>query len=108
MKNWEKKAFELLEKSLTGIPSELNELDWKENLSPNYEKLSHHLSAFANNPGGGFLIFGVDNKLKQATGISSHDSDRIISTLSSRARGTLNPEIIIEHHHLSYEVMALP
>ena len=56
MKNWEVKALELLEKSLTGIPHELNELDWKENLSSNHEKLSNHLSAFANNPRGGFLI----------------------------------------------------
>jgi len=59
MKNWEKKALELLDKSLTGIPHELNELDW-ENLSSNHEKLSNHLSAFANNPSGGFLIFGID------------------------------------------------
>lgn len=62
MKNWEKRAYELLEKSLTGLPHELNELDWKVNLSPNYERLSCHLSAFANHPGGGFLIFGIDNK----------------------------------------------
>ena len=73
MKNWEKKALELLDKSLTGIPHELNELDWKENLSSNHEKLSNHLSAFANNPGGGFLIFGIDNKTRQPIGINSQD-----------------------------------
>lgn len=43
MRNWEKKALELLEKSLTGIPHELNELDWKENLSSNHEKLSKNI-----------------------------------------------------------------
>jgi len=103
MKNWEKKIMELLGKSLSGIPHELNELDWKENLSSNHEKLSNHLSAFANNPGGGFLIFGIDNKTKQPVGISSHDSERVITTLSNRARGTLTPEVIIEHSHFLYQ-----
>src|SRR2546421_42783 len=99
MKNWEIRSLELLEKSLTGLPHELNELDWKESLSPNHEKLSCHLSAFSNNPGGGFLIFGIDNKTKQPIGINSQDSENIITTLSNRARGTLNPEVIIEHSH---------
>jgi ATP-dependent DNA helicase RecG len=93
----------LLKKSLTGIPHELNELDWKETLSSNHEKLNNHLSAFANNPGGGFLVFGVDNKTRQPIGINAQDSERIITTLSNRARGTLNPEVIIEHSHFTYQ-----
>lgn len=86
MKNWEKKALELLDKILTGVPHELNELDWKANLSSNQEKLSNHLSAFANNPGGGFLIFGIDNKTRQPIGINNQDSERAITTLSNRAK----------------------
>lgn len=103
MKNWEKKAVELLEKSLTGVPHELNELDWKVTLSSNHEKLSHHLSAFANNTGGGFLIFGVDNKTRTPVGISREDNEKIITTLSNRARSTLSPEIIIEHSNFVYQ-----
>ena len=103
MKNWELRALELLEKSLSGIAHEFNELDWKETLSSNHEKLSNHLSAFANNPGGGFLIYGIDNKTKLPIGISSQDSERVITTLSNRARQTLNPEAIIEHCHFLYE-----
>jgi ATP-dependent DNA helicase RecG len=55
-------------------------LDWKEDLSSNHEKLSNHLSAFANNPGG--LIFGIDNKTRKPIGINSQDSERAITTLS--------------------------
>lgn len=103
MKNWEIRALALLKKSLTGIPHELNELDWKETLSSNHEKLSNHLSAFANNPGGGFLVFGIDNKIRQPIGISTENSERVITTLSNRARGTLSPEVTIEHCHLTYQ-----
>ncbi len=102
MKNWEKRALELLEKSLTGLPHELNELDWKETLSSNHEKLSQHLSAFANNPGGGFMVFGIDNKTKQPIGITALDSERIITTLTNRARDTLNPAVMIDHSHIIF------
>lgn len=103
MKNWEKRALELLEKSLTGLPHELNELDWKEALSSNHEKLSQHLSAFANNPGGGFMVFGIDNKTKQPIGITALDSERIITTLTNRARETLNPAVMIDHSHFIFQ-----
>ena len=60
MKKWINRAFALLENSLYPIPQELNELDWKESLSPNNDKLTRHLSAFANLPGGGFMVFGIE------------------------------------------------
>ena len=62
IKNWIQKALDLLAHSLTPIPQELNELDWKEELSPDNAKLSRHLSAFANQPGGGFMVFGIEDK----------------------------------------------
>ena len=40
MKNWENKVLELLSKSLNSIPVELNEMDWKQNLSPNKDRLA--------------------------------------------------------------------
>lgn len=103
MKNWEKRALELLKKSLVGLPHELNELDWKESLSPNHKKLSCHLSAFANYPGGGFLVFGVDNKTRKPVGIELNESESIISTLSNQARGTLHPEVAIDYSSIVYE-----
>lgn len=51
IKNWINRAISLLEHSLHPMPQELNELDWKESLSPNNEKLIKHLTAFANLPG---------------------------------------------------------
>ena len=47
MKNWEDKARHYLEKSLSPLPQEMNELDWKSGLSDKSEKLAQHLSAFA-------------------------------------------------------------
>ena len=52
MKFWITKAVEYLEQSLGKVPQEINELDWKESLSPKNEKLSQHICAFANLPGG--------------------------------------------------------
>ena len=61
MKIWEKEAVNWLEKSLKPFPQELNEVDWKFSLSEKTERLSQHISAFANYDGGGFMIFGIDN-----------------------------------------------
>lgn len=37
------------------VPQELNGVDWKCALSDKSEKLAHHLCAFSNTTGGGFL-----------------------------------------------------
>jgi predicted HTH transcriptional regulator len=58
MKDWVKKVLELLDNNLSPIPHEVNEIDWKADLSNNSKKLSHHLSAFANHAGGGTIVFG--------------------------------------------------
>jgi predicted HTH transcriptional regulator len=49
----------ILKRSLQPIAQELNELDWKEGLSSDKDRLKEHLSAFANYPGGGYLVFGI-------------------------------------------------
>ncbi len=54
MKPWMAKALELLRASLEPPQHELNELDWKAALSPDKRRLTEHLSAFANLPGGGY------------------------------------------------------
>lgn len=61
MKNWTNRAMELLRASLGTPKHELNELDWKTALSPDKKRLTEHLSAFANQPGGGYSVFGVGN-----------------------------------------------
>ncbi len=60
-KSWTPKATKLLKASLEKPRHELNELDWKAALSPDKKRLAEHLSALANHPGGGYLLFGVDS-----------------------------------------------
>ena len=48
------KCIQLLEKSLSATPHELNELDWKASTAK-AERMGRHLSAFANYSGGGFF-----------------------------------------------------
>ncbi|QEC58397.1 ATP-binding protein [Flavisolibacter ginsenosidimutans] len=77
MKAWIKKAKEYLTHSLGKVPQELNELDWKETLSPQNDKLCRHICAFANYPGGGYLVFGVEDKTAQPKGIGKPEADTI-------------------------------
>jgi hypothetical protein len=44
MKSWEKRCLELLNNSIKSVPTELNELDWKEHLSNKTERLAEHIS----------------------------------------------------------------
>lgn len=50
---------------------------WKAALSPDEKRLTEHLSAFANQPGGGFLVFGVDS-----TGTAIGVDERTIETVA--------------------------
>ncbi|UFS62631.1 putative DNA binding domain-containing protein [Sulfurimonas sp. HSL-3221] len=103
MKHWENKAIALLDASLYPIPQELNELDWKESLSPNNKKLSQHLCAFANYAGGGFLVFGVNDISGELVGISKKKAEEILQRLSSLARDTLEPVVSIDHLTVEYK-----
>lgn len=97
MKNWIDKAISYLDKSLGKIPTELNEVDWKADLSPKNDKLCQHISAFANMPGGGFLVFGIDNKTANIIGIDKAKANSIIERLASLCRDGVNPLIKIDH-----------
>uniref|UniRef100_UPI0025C654A2 AlbA family DNA-binding domain-containing protein n=1 Tax=Flavobacterium sp. UBA7680 TaxID=1946559 RepID=UPI0025C654A2 len=97
MKNWIPKAVTYLEKSLGKIPSELNEIDWKASLSPKNDKLCKHITAFSNLPGGGFLVFGVDDKTATILGITKTDADVIIERLASLCRDGVDPLVSIDH-----------
>lgn len=97
MKNWIPIAVKWLDSSLGKIPCELNEIDWKASLSPNNNKLSKHISAFANLPGGGFLAFGIDDNSGALLGITKSEADNIIERLSSLCRDSVNPLVNIDH-----------
>lgn len=96
MKTWIGKAIEFLDHSLGKIPQEINELDWKESLSPKNEKLCHHICAFANLPGGGFLVFGIEDTAK-TIGLSKPDADVIVDRLSSLCRDRVSPLVGMDH-----------
>lgn len=101
-KSWINKAYALLDKSLGNVPSELNEIDWKQDISPNNEKLSKHISAFANLPGGGFIVFGINNKTAKVIGIELLEPNEIISKITSLARDTLEPVVRVDHSIETY------
>ena len=84
-KELETKAVEILEASLKPLPHEKNELDWKADLSEKSDKLAQHISAFANQPGGGFFVFGVNND-GVPVGVRNHDYSEIIKKLGNIAR----------------------
>lgn len=79
------------------IPCELNEIDWKENLSPRNDKLCRHICAFSNMPGGGFLVFGIDDKKGEILGVDKKSVDSIVERLSSLCRDSVYPLVRIDH-----------
>ncbi|MFH1561889.1 MAG: ATP-binding protein [Nitrospirota bacterium] len=101
MKQWEKQAVALLDKSLSPVPHELNELDWKSNLSTKTEKLAQHLAAFSNYEGGGFLVYGIsDSGIPE--GLPNKDYTDIIKKLGNIARNSLEPAVSIHHSIVSF------
>lgn len=102
MNNWNKRALELLNKSLHPIPCELNEIDWKSALSDKSERLAQHISAFANHPSGGFFAFGISNN-GSFNSLSKTEIDEILKKLGNIARNNLNPPVGIDHAILEYE-----
>ncbi len=106
-KNWTNRALALLDHSLNPLLQELNELDWKESLSPNNEKLTKHLSAFANQPGGGYMVFGVEDGTGKLVGITAEQASAIVQKLSSLGRDALSPVIKIDHSIELYQEVPL-
>jgi len=96
-KYWINKAFSLLDHTLGNVPLELNDLDWKESLSTNTNKLAQHISAFSNYPGGGFIVFGINDKTAEVVGILPQQANLIIERLSSIGRDSLEPNVSLDH-----------
>lgn len=100
--NWKEDAIRALRESLYPVPTEHNGLDWKRDISANSDKLAQHLSAFANNDGGGFLVFGVSDDA-QFHDVSKEKAEEIVRKLSNIATHRLEPTIQIEHDIIDFE-----
>lgn len=95
--SWLDRARQLLTRSFSPTPHELNELDWKLELSPNKERLAEHLSAFSNHTDGGFMVYGI-NANGEVQGVSPQESEKIITQLGNIARDGLEPSQRIQHY----------
>jgi len=96
MKNWENRASALLDRSLIPVPSELNEIDWKSDISSKSERLAQHISAFSNTHGGGFFAFGIDDN-GNPCGLTKAQADKIIHQIGQIAMNNLSESINIDH-----------
>jgi len=107
MKHWIANAVEVLETSLGPIPHELNGLDWKQSLSPKKEHLPQHISAMANNPNGGFLVFGIDDQTAKPIGLQQSEAKAIVGQLANIGRDALEPPISIDHAMVDFRNVTL-
>ena len=82
-------------------------LDWKLTISQKSNKLAKHLSAFANNTDGGYLVFGIEDKSGALIGVNQADSNEIVERLANVARDALSPEVILDHATVNYQEVPL-
>jgi predicted HTH transcriptional regulator len=99
--NWKDTAIKLLKDSLIPIPAELNEVDWKSGLSPKNDRLAQHICAFANQRGGGFLVYGVNDDATLFS-VSKEDVDQIVKKLGNIALNNLSQSVQIQHAIMEY------
>jgi predicted HTH transcriptional regulator len=104
--SWQEKAIQYLKNSLFPIPVELNEIDWKSGLSPKTDRLAQHLCAFANQKGGGFLVYGVNDDASMFS-VTKADADAVIKKLGNIALNNLSQSIQIQHDTIEFEGNAL-
>lgn len=96
-KLWVSEALSILAESLSPVPHELNELDWKASLSTQKDRLAEHLMAMANYPNGGVLVFGIENQTGEPAGIAPAQIEQITGTLANLGRDAVEPPIAIDH-----------
>jgi len=106
-KPWLEKAASILRHALSPIPTEPNELDWKSGLSPQKQRLTEHLSAFANHPAGGFLVFGTDSSTATILGVSPNQASDITGRLANLGRDALEPPVTIDHAVMDWDGASL-
>lgn len=96
MKNVQSRHIQILKKSLTPIPRELDGLDWKIDITPEKKQLARHLSAFANRTGGGFLVFGVRDD-GEFVGVTQEQVRIILEKIGNISRDGLEPSVGVRH-----------
>jgi ATP-dependent DNA helicase RecG len=95
-KYWIAAVLHCLEQSLSPVPHEVNELDWKANLSDHKDRLAEHLMAFANYPNGGSLVFGVADS-GQLVGVDQAAVAQMANTLANIGRDAIEPPLALDH-----------
>jgi ATP-dependent DNA helicase RecG len=100
-KHWVNDALSILAESLSPVPHELNELDWKASLSTHKDRLAEHLMAMANHPNGGVLAFGIDNQ-GLPSGVSAAQIEQITGTLANIGREAVDPPVKLDHAVTEY------
>lgn len=100
-KHWVNDALSILAESLSPVPHELNELDWKASLSTHKDRLAEHLMAMANHPNGGVLTFGIDNQGTPG-GVNAAQVEQIMGTLANLGREAVDPPLTLDHAVVEY------
>lgn len=100
--SWKSKALDILKESLYPIPRELNDLDWKSDISANGKRLAEHVCAFCNHPGGGLFAYGINNDATFAT-LNREKIEDITTKLANVASNNLSVKVTIEHDVQEYE-----
>ena len=102
MKNWVEKAKVLLADSIAPPQNELNEMDWKVDISPDKQRLIEHLCAFANYPGGGYFVFGIGSNCDYL-GVTPQQIEEIMNRLANLGREAVEPPIQLDHMGVNFE-----
>lgn len=105
-KYWITSVLHSLEQSLSPVPHEVNELDWKASLSDQKDRLAEHLMAFANYPNGGSLVFGVADS-GQLVGVDQTAVAQIANTLANLGRDAVEPPLALDHAVVDFKGVSI-
>jgi len=106
-KHWLTHAVSWLRASREPVPHEINELDWKSELSSNKERLVEHLIAFANHPNGGYLVYGVADDGAHLRGVNQEQTQEIITRLTNLGRDAVEPALVLDHAVVDVDAVPL-
>lgn len=96
------RALSLLNDSLIPLPHELNNLDWKVDVSSKGTRLAQHISAFANYTHGAFFVFGINTE-GENIGINIENATKAIQKITNTARDAIEPKVCVEHSIIEYK-----
>jgi predicted HTH transcriptional regulator len=106
-KHWVSHILEVFKTSRDPVPHEVNELDWKVDLSTNKERLVEHLIAFANHANGGCIVFGVTDQGARLVGVEQAQVQLIMTQLTNLGRDAIEPALVLDHAVVDVEQAAL-